>query len=101
MVETTGSGERGMNPVAVTIIILGKNIGRAGGSNQLPPVLQVLAATDRAKVAHLRQTDRNTDSPFSPNPVKAVIRLPFLRILVLLLRILLYLKPFKCNKTSE
>ena len=34
------SGERGMNSVAMTIIILGKNIGRAGGSNQQPPALK-------------------------------------------------------------
>ena len=34
------SGERGMNHVAMTIINPRKEFGRAGGSNQRPPVLK-------------------------------------------------------------
>ena len=42
MVETTDSGERGMNPVAMTIINPRKEYWPSRGSNQRPPVLSVL-----------------------------------------------------------
>ena len=38
IMEIMDNGERGMNPVAMTIINLRKYIGQAGGSNQRPPV---------------------------------------------------------------
>ena len=40
MVEATDSGERGMNPVAMTIINPWKEYWSSLGSNQLPPVLK-------------------------------------------------------------
>ena len=40
IVETTDSGERGMNPVAMTIINSRKEYWPSRGSNQRPPVLK-------------------------------------------------------------
>ena len=40
IVETTDSGERGMNPVAMTIIIPRKEYWPSRGLNQRPPVLK-------------------------------------------------------------
>ena len=39
IVETTDSGERGMNPVAMTVINPRKEYWPSRGSNQRPPVL--------------------------------------------------------------
>ena len=63
IVETMDNGERGMNPVAMTIINLQKEYWPSQGSNQRPPVLKSctlpteLLDTTLAETKYIMRTD--------------------------------------------
>ena len=58
-IETTDSGERGMNPVAMNIISPRKEYWPSRGSNQRPPVLKSATLPTELGGSSLSKLSRN------------------------------------------